>query len=254
VTWVSVGSETVGVPKLMTVVWVGPHDPPVRCIDSWKDIYEPLGWKFCISTSIDGWQNQAVIDALTDWGSKADVIRYEILEAHGGVTVDADIECGLQLDTEGPNGKPFVDFSSSDAFATYESEIATPGVVSTALMGGVPGALIWRRCIEEIAKLDPADPGLKKNASALVGCGLLTRLVKEIPKEKFVVHTSRVVNYEHPSNIKVTVKAAGGLVRNIPIYGRHLWGTAKTYNTMRKWPCQCAECRMIFPAWRPPWG
>lgn len=238
--------------KLMAIIWVGPHDPPIKCIDSWKDAHlESKGWRFRVVTSDQGWRNQRVIDGLTDWGAKADCIKYEILEALGipGVCVDADIECLQPLDAETPAGRSITEFfpSGMEAFASYESETAVPGLISTAFIGGVPGAAFWRRCVEEVGEIDLEDKRLKKlgGAAELVGSGLLTKVAKEISRDKLTVHSSRVVNPIHSSGVRSPMRGAN--------YGNHYWGTCKTYNTLRKWPCQCPVCRGAAPSWRLPW-
>jgi len=236
--------------KIIVIPWVGPHDPPTKCIDSWKDNHpEKNGWKFMVVTSEEGWENQAVIDALVDYGSKADVIRYEVLAALGvpGVCVDADVECTQALDATGPTGKPLTEFFAPEAFASYEGEVVVPGVVSTAIMGGRPGAAFWRKCVEEVGKLDLDEiKSRKRGAADLVGSGLLTRLAKDFTaRDKFTIFSSKVVNPIHSSGVKTVARGPG--------YGMHYWGTAKTYNTIRPWQCQCAVCRTQLPSWRLPW-
>jgi len=237
------------VSRFIVIVWIGPHDPPLKCIESWATFHPASkGWGLRLVRNDQGWLNQKVIDAVSDLGAKADMIRFEILEMATVPTicVDADVECTQALDALNASDKPITDFFTSPAFASFESEVVKPGLISTAFMGGMPGAAFWRKCVDEVAKVDPATLKAAKIPAELVGSGLLTRVAQGFAKDKFVVHPSRVVNYEYVTGVKSPARGAA--------YGLHRFGTAKTYNTMRQWPCNCAICRAQAPSWRPSWG
>ena len=235
--------------RLIVICWLGSHDPPLKCIESWAAFHPASkGWGLRLVRNDQGWLNQKAIDATADLGARADMIRFECLEAAllPTICVDADVECLQALDAVNASDKPITDFFTAPAFATFESEVARPGLISTAFMGGMPGAAFWRKCVEEVAMVDIDALKAAKTPATLVGSGLLTRVAQGFVKDKFVVHSSRVVNYEYVTSVKSSARGA--------IYGRHGWGSARSYNNLRQIPCQCTICRNQFPAWRSPWG
>ncbi len=64
----------------------------------------PSGWAHRLWTDaevaplVDGLRNRAAYLAAPNYGQKADILRYELLERYGGVYVDVDMECLQPLD------------------------------------------------------------------------------------------------------------------------------------------------------------
>jgi len=96
------------IPKIFHHIWVGPDPMPekeVRCIASWKK-YHPH-WKFILWTDSNIASLKMPLNCIeaikkSEWppqdpspcyACQADVIRYVALLRHGGIYVDADIEC-----------------------------------------------------------------------------------------------------------------------------------------------------------------
>ena len=116
------------IPKLFHFIWIGPHPLPVESvgfIEGWKRMH-PL-WLFKIWTDSDvpKLRNQSEYDRAASWAGKTDILKYEILEREGGVTVDVDFECLKCID-------PLL--TGVRAFSAYEA----PGRAAIGIMGSVP--------------------------------------------------------------------------------------------------------------------
>jgi mannosyltransferase OCH1-like enzyme len=77
-----------------------------------------------------------------DYAGASDIMRYEILYNEGGVYIDADSYCINPLRSW---------LLDCEAFACWEQEHIRNNLISNGFIGGVKGAEIWKRCIEEIA-------------------------------------------------------------------------------------------------------
>ena len=65
--------------------------------------------------------NQRQFEAMNELAGKADILRYELLNTHGGFFIDADSECISPLD----------DFlTENDAFCCWENEQIRTGLMS----------------------------------------------------------------------------------------------------------------------------
>lgn len=72
----------------------------------------PQGWTHRLWTDADVdsicLRNQHAYSAAPNYGQKSDILRYELLERHGGVYVDVDMECVRPLDDlHGQRGPSF---------------------------------------------------------------------------------------------------------------------------------------------------
>jgi mannosyltransferase OCH1-like enzyme len=225
-------------PLLGHIVWVGGHDEPKECIDSWPKLNPDLIWTVWRDhTAGQGWINQEQIDARAarrEWNGVADCIRYELLTRYGGICVDADSTAAKPL-SEGAF------FDQGDvAQACFESEAARPGVVACGFLAAPKGHPFFRACVEEVGRADP-----KEMAWQAVGPMLMTRVAQKMP-DAIKVWPSRMFIPEHYSGAK-----APGVH---PIFANQHFGSTTTYAKLRKWPCQCATCRSSNSMLRPSWG
>ena len=196
------------IPKILHQVWIGPLPPPAEMIDTWRRAHPD--WEHRLWTNEKGWENQAAIDAMPEWNGKADIMRYEILAKHGGVALDADSICVRKLSES---------LLQHEAFACYENEIARPGLIACGAMGGVPGAPIWKACIEACKIADTTQP-----AWFCVGPGLLTRVASTV--HGLHVLPARSFIPRHFSG----VDAPG----NATIYAAQKWGSTVGYDKFRE--------------------
>jgi hypothetical protein len=224
-----------GIERRITVIWVGGHDPPMKCIDSWKSMHP--AWSFNVVTDDRGWENQSVIDRIQDPSGKAECIRFEVLRDVGGFVVDADSECVRALDSLG------ADFLEHQAVAAYENETVRPGRIACNFLGAVPDAAVFRECVAEVSRIDPtAGP-----AWQLCGPDLLTRVVhaRRFGRDDLMIYPAMMFNPNHFSGA-----AAPG---HHPIFAKHYWAGVGGYNSLRRWPCQCTACRSNFSMYNAPW-
>jgi mannosyltransferase OCH1-like enzyme len=207
------------IPKILHSIWIGPRPPPMDLIRGWTKAHPTWDHRLWrddtlfryvdLRTGYESpfaprWSNGTKIREMGEWNGKADIMRFSILARYGGIYIDADEECLLPLDSPG------ADFREHEAFASWESEIATPGLVATTVLGGVPGAALFRELEREIAKRAMSYPAWKS-----VGPGLLTEVAARHPK--LHVYPSRAFLPWHHSGV-----AAPG---NFPAYGNHHWGS-----------------------------
>jgi Glycosyltransferase sugar-binding region containing DXD motif len=229
-------STSTAIARSLNLIWVGPHDIPSIPIDSW--INKHPAWRVTLwRDHTKGWKNADVIERLAkkEWNGVADVMRLEILEREGGIVVDADSICLRALD-EGPE-----DFLANDkAFAFYENEIARPGIIACGIMGAPPGSAFFTECVRRVADIDTSKP-----AWTTVGPMMITNLAKEMPSEVRVYSAK----WAHPTHFSGT--SAPGALECRP-YANQLWGSTKSYNAIRPFPCSCALCRQgncLMPSW-----
>ena len=252
---------TAKIDRRLMIVWVGLHDPPEACIASWRDAHP--SWEFTLVGTHEGWANQHIIDAIiaaesargADWGAAVcDVIRWELLSSsRGGIVVDADSTCRRALDAQNAPDELQVDLFDHEAWVVAESETKAPGRVATHAMGAAPRSAVFARCVEEVSQLDVASVP-QGRMREFVGAGLLNRICKEfIEAGALHVLPSKLFVPTHWSgSVAPDVSVPGGGVRT-PIYAEQGYGYRKGYNHLRRWPCQCAKCRLDFGTLMAPW-
>jgi hypothetical protein len=251
---------TARVEKRLLIVWVGTHDPPEACIASWRDAHP--SWEFTLVRTHEGWANQHIIDAIIasesargqDWGAAVcDVIRWELLSSQrGGIVVDADSTCLRALDAQNATDELQVDLFDHEAWAVADNEQKAPGRVATHAMGASPRSAVFARCVEEVSQVNVAaiPPGQVRE---FVGAGLLSRVFREFEPGVLNVLPSKLFIPVHWSGaIAADVVVPGGGVRT-PVYASQGFGYRKGYNHLRRWPCQCAKCRLDFGMFMAPW-
>lgn len=134
------------IPKIIHQIWVGPHPFPEHCKafqQTWIK-YHP-GWIYILWTNelVEqfGLKNKAQYDATVNYGEKADIARYEILNKFGGLYIDTDFECLRSFDVLHHCCDFYTGVSSEKVLEVYNG-----------LIGTVPNHPIIASCIEEIGK------------------------------------------------------------------------------------------------------
>ena len=137
--------KTPRIPKIIHQIWVGPHPFPEHCRafqETWKK-YHP-DWIYILWTNklIEqfGLKNKAQYDATANYGEKADIARYEILNKFGGLYIDTDFECLRSFDAFHHCCDFYAGVSSEGAFEVYNG-----------LIGTIPHHPIIAGCIEQIS-------------------------------------------------------------------------------------------------------
>ena len=147
---------------------------------------------------------------MIELNGKADIMRYEILARYGGVVVDADSICVRKLDDE---------LLEHEAFACWENEVVRPGLIACGAMGGIPGAAIWRACVEACRTADTTKP-----AWICVGPGLLTRVAATAAPGDLHVFPARMFIPKHFTGVDAPGSAT--------IYATQHWGSTVGYDKL----------------------
>jgi glycosyltransferase involved in cell wall biosynthesis len=193
------------IPKIIHQIWIGPLPPPQEMMDTWRRKHPD--WEYMVWRDLTGWENQAQIDAMSEWNGRADIMRYEILERFGGVLVDADSICVQALDSS---------FLEHKAFACWENETVRPGLIAAGYVGAEEGSPFMRACIDAIKTRSLAG----RRAWETVGPGLITELAKDHPE--LHVYPARTFIPMH-----CTGTPAPG---DAPIYAHQFWGSTFGYD------------------------
>lgn len=196
-------------PKLIHFIWIGDRSlRPDNCMDSWR-VLNPE-WTFLLWSNAElddlAWHNRAHMAALRargDMAGVADLMRWEILHANGGIVVEADSVALRPLDD---------DLLDCPAFACWENEIALPGILSAAHVGCVSGNPLIRRIVQDIA----ATPDVTTDMSwKTVGSLRLTESYRATAYTPLRIYPSHYFQPEHFSGLCYEGED--------PVYARHLW-------------------------------
>ena len=208
------------IPKNLHFIWVGDESKrPDNCIQSWID-YHP-DWTIKLWGNDDlatrSWINAKHMRAMSrhELNGVADMMRWEILYAEGGIVIDADSICIRKLDD---------DLLDCQAFACWENEIARPGLIAAGYFGSIPENPFIGQIIEDISKeLDVTTDMAWKTVGPL----RLTDSYRRYQYQDLNIYPSHYFIPEHFSG--VVYKGAGR------IYARQLWGsTTRSYDDIKK--------------------
>ncbi len=175
------------IPKTVHLIWVGPNKLPesyTACLESIKKFLP--GWKCKLWTDADipnlKLTYQKYYDEETNYGAKADILRYELLYRYGGVFLDIDFEVTQDL---------------SPLHAAYEFYCCLMpstriSIISNGVIGSIPGHPILKRCLESLANhrtapfvLERTGPILFQNAFYEVVQRMLDNPIVALPRTFF---------------------------------------------------------------------
>lgn len=138
------------IPKVVHMIWIGPAEPPWPAIDTWRQglLAAHAGWEVRLWRDADieafGLVNQMAFASRHCYAGRADVARYEILNRHGGVYVDADsVWLGRPLD-------PLLARATDTGFfAAFEGN---PNLLVNGFFGAVAGHPILTQAVAMLAE------------------------------------------------------------------------------------------------------
>lgn len=153
------------VPKILHFVWVGDKSKrPDGCIESWRRLnpdYEVIVWGNDALVETD-WVNKAHMSDMFDHElcGVADLMRYEILYACGGIALDADSYAV----------RPLQDWVvEPDDFTCWSNERYLGGLLANGIMGAVPKSDYIKAIIADIAsRLTVTDDRAWKTTGPMV--------------------------------------------------------------------------------------
>lgn len=90
------------IPKKIHHIWLGGEVPEKfkKIMQSWKEFHPDFEYFLWTDETIKtiSLKNQNLFDKASNFGTKSDLLRYEILEQFGGIYVDVDFECIKSLE------------------------------------------------------------------------------------------------------------------------------------------------------------
>ena len=200
------------IPKIIHHVWIGPLPRPVRLMETWRAMNPSFQYELWNNARVHSFdfRNAKQIGEMRSWAGKVDLMRYEILERHGGIFIDADSECVRPLDDE---------LLQHDSFACYEQEMIRAGLISNGNLGAIQGCRLMRLLMHEAAmKSMHSGPAWR-----LVGPKLLTETVAKYAYTDLHVYPSHYFLPKHYSGVEYHGDG--------PVYAKQYWGTTRdAYN------------------------
>jgi mannosyltransferase OCH1-like enzyme len=144
------------IPLIIHQVWLGKEPFPFEEARQSILKHHP-DWEYRLWTDADvesfGLVNKKLFDAAKNYGERADIFRYEILERYGGVYLDADMHCVKPLDI------------LHHCYEFYTG-ILNSGTVELGIgiIGTRPGHPIIKLCVSAMT-----DIGSKRNPMDIIG-------------------------------------------------------------------------------------
>ncbi|RYG22403.1 MAG: hypothetical protein EON93_25200 [Burkholderiales bacterium] len=206
------------IPKLLHFIWVGDQSKcPMNCIDTWRTMNP--SWEILLWDNDDferqDWFNRAHMDAMygRELNGVADMMRWEILHAKGGVLVDADSIALRPLDD---------DLLDCEAFACWENETARPGLIAAGYFGCEAGNPFVEQIIHDIH-----DEPSVTHAKAWKTVGPL-RLTESYHRYGYAGLRIYPSHYFIPKHFTGLTYQGDG-----PVYADQLWGsTLRAYDEL----------------------
>jgi len=201
------------IPKIIHQIWVGDQSKrPDDLIQTWIDL-NPT-WKHCLWTedNIPQLKNQEQFDAMNELAGKADILRYELLYAHGGFFIDADSECINPLD----------DFlTDNKAFCCWENEQIRQGLMSNGYLATEKHSPLAKALIARVRQYPVEYIASLPNLTAwkTVGPLLLTQVTNEEAHD-IHVYPSHYFIPKHYSGLEYS--------GDDKIYCNQYWGSTHT--------------------------
>ncbi len=122
------------IPKIIHMIWLGGNFPYQEHLDSWIKYNPGFEVKLWTEKEInkEPIKNKKLLNKLTSYSNKADVLRIELLYLYGGVYVDADAYCK----------KPIAPLLKSSLISSTNAN----GIMCPSFMASVKG----HKCLKEI--------------------------------------------------------------------------------------------------------
>jgi mannosyltransferase OCH1-like enzyme len=144
------------IPHLLHQIWIGPKSAPAEWMNTWTALHPDWEHRVWSEADIDtfGLQRRDLYDRYVADGclnGAANVARVEIMLRHGGVYVDADLECVRSL------GDAW--FMRPPTRMWVVRSPHNPGRLSNAVFGAVPGhwaLAAYQRALGGVTDLHPS--------------------------------------------------------------------------------------------------
>lgn len=135
-------TQALAIPKVFHRVWLGGGEMPeeyVRFGQTWLDHHPGWEMRTWSEGDLSDLVNQKYFDDALNYAEKSDFARYEILQRHGGVYMDTDVECLANIE---PLLKGIQGFIGKEQY----------GWLGSAVVGAVPGHPFINRLVSSLPK------------------------------------------------------------------------------------------------------
>jgi GT2 family glycosyltransferase len=159
------------IPKIIHQLWIGSLPAPSKFMNTWRDKNPSFQYMLWNETEISkqptifACQNR--VNEIEEINGKADILRWEILYAYGGVFLDADSICIEPIDDI---------LMNTTCFAGWEQEQVRTGLIATGTMGFPPKHPLVKQAIDWIKANPVSFKKTGKRAWLTVGPMLLTNM------------------------------------------------------------------------------
>lgn len=200
------------IPKLIHFIWVGDETKcPTNCMDTWRAFHPDWDFQLWGNAELNGlpWVNRRHMTEMygKELNGVADMMRWEILHANGGIVVDADSICLRPLDDH---------LLECEAFACWENEIVRPGLIAAGYFGCEAGNPFVKQIIQDIS----AEASVTHEmAWKTVGPLRLTQCHRKYGYSKLRIYPSHYFIPQHFSG--ATYDGSD------PVYAHQLWGSTR---------------------------
>jgi mannosyltransferase OCH1-like enzyme/tetratricopeptide (TPR) repeat protein len=204
------------IPKLLHIIWIGDDNKrPEECIASWQRLNPTFELRLWGNRELEQtpWQLKELMQRWLprEINGTADLMRWQILLAHGGVAVDADSVCL----------RPLEDWLlEPEVFAAWENEVVRPGLIATGALGAMPGHPFIEQILHDLRHDPNPQNGM---AWQKLGPGRITQTYKKHPHPGVKIYPSHYFLPEHYTG--QTYQGPG------PVFARQLWASTRTYAT-----------------------
>lgn len=141
------------IPKIIHQIWIGSPLPErfEKMVASWKEHHPDWQYILWDDESLNSFTlvNQELFDSTSNYGAKADILRYEILQRFGGLYVDIDYECL----------KPFDELH--DSFCEFYTCKLSKTQITNALIACIANHPVLNACVNNLKSTQ-----LKRKTSA----------------------------------------------------------------------------------------
>ncbi len=169
-------SDEAKIPKIIHQIWLGSEFPERfrRWQETWLEKHPEWEYKLWRDKDVAelGLENIELYKTSKNFGQKADIARYEILDRFGGVYADVDFECVM----------PFDELVHRYSFFSGLSNGVSMLETNNAIIASAPGHPILRACIDNMT-LETEYKHLIQQVVDTTGPGFFTRQVMALEPE-----------------------------------------------------------------------
>ncbi|MGI5236671.1 glycosyltransferase family 32 protein [Dactylosporangium sp. CA-139066] len=154
------------IPGVIHHIWLGGPLPERErdLVETWRRHHPQWQLRLWLDADVPPLANQALFDATESPAQRADLLRYELLLAHGGIAVGADLECRRSIE-------PLLD--GAELFCVRDDDFR----LTDDLIGCVPGHPAIAAMVAALPDSMAWHPSHPRDEQT--GADLLTRVIAE---------------------------------------------------------------------------